>query len=770
MLISEKEYLESTKAVLTAFVDATSGCLTEDKSEYSKWILNARAALADADFSVDTLVRKKQVFLLNLARFIESPSRGFSDILNSENLPEERMKDYHDIFSTHQMSFEFVPNPRRARVAEFRTNVTRGLRDVFRQLGSPMPAPYQKLYFDDAGRKFVKNTIVSLTGRGDDASVAIATVIQEHWPSIVGCAQAPISEHLKCAVIWHGQEGRSVLAVTSEGQPVYLLVPGSMANTNEAALRICEREVINVLSGHPATLVSGRYSLATEILTRPVPMEQSADVNEYGQRRARQARAFVDISSPISDAVMKQIREAVLPLRTSERVFQDGSLSHAYARPFMSLNLRLDEARLRLEDALEPAARVFLSQMGMADLTTIAWFTGAPGILPNAHHVRIRNDAEDAFFATGPLFYVAKTKEVQDAVCERAPILPLVRNITGLTKAQINVISAMPAPSRPDEVLTSFPPFDPEVMRGRVLKDLAAATRVFEVLQKANPEKKPQGLAADAAKVFDEGVMRDVRDVKDVIVALEDKLITPMCISMHGEIVGSSQDFLRSLFYPKTLSRMISVNETYHEERLWEELENSGREQLMAAWAPLTQAKLCAGLGVRELTSTEQIRVQGRKQSHCVGGYAAYVLSGREILLSVDEEGGMPHSTVEVILRDKSGQLSLENVQHRAAYNRAPSQQAVMAVREFLHQSLTEARAGLTNYLNGLKDAKRSAIRIRQGSPEHSFRVLSSILPQKLVDAGYDAVFQLAVQKFERSQADLENKSLGDVSGCEPNL
>lgn len=733
--------------------------LSKEDQEYAEWarattsFLNSDRSESDAQ----NLLNKGHNFLIHLPTLIESPSFGFSELLNSENIPETKQGYQRELFSV------YAENLRHRRVSTKRTNVTRVLKDVFSQLNVPFPSPYKKFYYDDAGRKFVKNKIQSLFGK-NAVSASMSAVLYEHWPSIIGNKEAPVSQNISCAVIWHSQTGRSVLCVTSDFQPLYLFVPQPLANSNESALAACDAEIERVSNGQPAQLGSGTYPYALSIMDPPqllAPIKKLENCPYFTIHKQRGLRAFIDVSSPVNDLIMEQLRQVAANERMSSEVFMNGRITRPYAGALMSLNMRLDEARENLARSMDPEVMSLLQVFDIKDLETISWFSGSPGLLPSAHKKRIRTDAEDAFCATGPLFYVSKTKEFQDAVTNRIPILPVIREMTGLTKSQINVISAMPSPKSSSDVIKKFPPLDPQIMRGKSLGDIRLVSQIYEVLTKANPEKKRETIAADAARMFG-SEPHHVRDIMDLIEAMEEKLIIPTSVCIHGGVIESTADFLRSLVYPKTLSKLIEANKTYHEHQMWNEFNDYGMTQTIATWSALTNPKKYGHLTIKELTSSEALRLQGQKQHHCVGDYVEHVLNGKSLILSVDKEDGEPDSTVEVSLKNNHKAFVFESTQHRSSHNRAPSDEAEFAVQSFLNESRSSAQLAMNDYLRNLEDSRNSAVRIRRNSPEHAFIVFSDIFPPKIAQAGYAQVRSLLVKRFE------EDKEKNQAVGPEP--
>ena len=112
--------------------------------EYAGWVRAARTALVGGRVDPQTLVRGRQVFLLHLGHLMETPNRGYADLITSEmnpDRPSQRASEDHPLAFVSQSVEDLAPL-RRVRAASVRTSVTRALRSVFRNAGEPLPAPY----------------------------------------------------------------------------------------------------------------------------------------------------------------------------------------------------------------------------------------------------------------------------------------------------------------------------------------------------------------------------------------------------------------------------------------------------------------------------------------------------------------------------------------------------------------------------------------------------------------------------------------------------
>lgn len=118
--------------------------------------------------------------------------------------------------------------------------------------------------------------------------------------------------------------------------------------------------------------------------------------------------------------------------------------------------------------------------------------------------------------------------------------------------------------------------------------------------------------------------------------------------------------------------------ELLDEERLWLLLEADYNENSKPFdIEPLTLPAIpsAAGVLVRELLTPRELEAEGRRMSHCVGGYASSVARDRCRILSLFNEVTGERSTAELRAhsRDAQGRRVYDIAQHRGKSNKAPS-------------------------------------------------------------------------------------------------
>jgi hypothetical protein len=173
------------------------------------------------------------------------------------------------------------------------------------------------------------------------------------------------------------------------------------------------------------------------------------------------------------------------------------------------------------------------------------------------------------------------------------------------------------------------------------------------------------------------------------------------------------------------------------------------------AWDPLVGAlDLADGVVAREISDSAGLELQGRRERHCVGGYAAAILSARPqqstLIFSIEKEGCIL-STVEISVslhRSRTeSTASWSIVQNKAACNDDPRPPAKRAAARLLERLKEIPVEDVSAYVTGvaansgnLKD-RLSKIVVHHGGnvanpglPETVLETYAEILPKALRD------------------------------------
>lgn len=94
------------------------------------------------------------------------------------------------------------------------------------------------------------------------------------------------------------------------------------------------------------------------------------------------------------------------------------------------------------------------------------------------------------------------------------------------------------------------------------------------------------------------------------------------------------------------------------------------------------------GVTIRELTSAYELKEQGRREGHCVGGYFRRVESGECVILSLKSESG-DKSTAEIYVRqvNKNDLIKFDIIQHQGKFNKSPNQANDDALKGWLERA-----------------------------------------------------------------------------------
>lgn len=280
--------------------------------------------------------------------------------------------------------------------------------------------------------------------------------------------------------------------------------------------------------------------------------------------------------------------------------------------------------------------------------------------------------------------------------------------------------------------------------------------------------------------------MRDssAHDVMDAVRYLADTLYVPAMLLKAREFCENADMKLQSVSHHRLQSRamgriindlkmadLFDLSDRYHrniqryEDRITK-LEDRSH------WAPCVgEFDLPGGLSARELHGTEQLKLQGRREDHCVGGYTNSVTSGKvghaNLIFSIEKEDRIL-STLEVTLRlktrvsedpelDGEEYLKAEIRQNRGRGNADPEEIAETASAEIARhlealdiESFKSYAAGLSEHREQVKAAKempdfiRSAgfNPFRQDHMEDAWRELSSALPRSIRKMGLDGFIE----------------------------
>jgi hypothetical protein len=207
------------------------------------------------------------------------------------------------------------------------------------------------------------------------------------------------------------------------------------------------------------------------------------------------------------------------------------------------------------------------------------------------------------------------------------------------------------------------------------------------------------------------------RDCEDYLNALHRKLYLPAILTRAAErglavedwwaekpVHDGKRKLISGLFNGLSLGNRVELSERWHDRlttinaRLAElGLAKDVQQEIRSnpsgvTWAPLSAPQTAPnGLRLVPLNSKSELEAEGDVMGHCVGGYSAECLSGKDFIVSLRDAAGKHLSTLHLRLSGSS----LYTVQHRGPHN---------------HEIGAKEQAAADWYLKGIGDKSISSI------------------------------------------------------------
>lgn len=245
---------------------------------------------------------------------------------------------------------------------------------------------------------------------------------------------------------------------------------------------------------------------------------------------------------------------------------------------------------------------------------------------------------------------------------------------------------------------------------------------------------------------------------------------------------GPAANLLRELcpIVRNLLTERVSLKTLEELQVRWHHINQRIESRVMADSGEMTWNHLIGtvdlpnGLRAVELTSSGRLAEQGRKERHCVGGYAPRILrstnSQMRAVFSIEDGQGNILSTAEIIgtmVKGKSGRMTgatWDIAEHRSKGNSSPESRATHAARALVdslnelpvHVSKAYARMLATNP-SSLLDALQGAVATfglnptNPEIPKISLEAVDDVLPRHLRGRGVEDWARDAAQWIEIS-------------------
>lgn len=610
-----------------------------------------------------------------------------------------------------------------------------GVIDVlFTERGVEIPNAYRKVVNDEFSRRFVRDTLLQHGSTIDpEADKMVAELLSYYFPRCLGDGDKMLGEHVRTALIWERSGEYIATCFTKNGGMASFRIPSGEVSNNMSIVSLCDEQISDSYTGKP--MVHALHGWEDDELNPLSFMGKGNWILRY------------------LDEVEERVRSLLSKHKKDKVLMNDGIFPDVYKKMLKSLSGKISEMSALITASLDPEVSKIMNSVNIHDVISIAWMSGSHQGVPFSEEVRIRMDAEDAYVVTGPFFALAQHKLFREAVTNRVPVVPVIRELAGVTKAQYKVYSEKRATEALMNHINELPPMDPAVIREMSEGDISRAASIFQILKNSRPGDNPETLAALISKEWKQSRL-SAHGCSDMIKEVDKKLIIPMSNLIHGREDDDTIRYLRERLYPDNVKKLFRATEIYHEQELWRD-DGYQKTSYITSWSPLTTQASSGHLTVSELSSTGDIHEQGIRQNHCVGSYAENVLDGNIMIVNVHDESG-PVSTAEIVIGRGGREISLRSVQHKARFNAAPDEESIFALSHFLKTNMkTLTKEDLDAYQDGLRQARMRARRFGFGSPEHAFMTLADILPPDVVRGGYLALETEAVNNYETNRTTL---------------
>ena len=344
---------------------------------------------------------------------------------------------------------------------------------------------------------------------------------------------------------------------------------------------------------------------------------------------------------------------------------------------------------------------------------------------------------------------------------------------------------------RPDVLLTHLARIDinhvPTTRRG--FADLAAVSTAAEACQSVLPDAEPAAMMREvsgripAIASLLEG--NPASGMSDMAEHLHDKIVVPGLVqkrlaagASREEAAKAGLEMMDARSFPErkeimrghTMRTGLTASSRWHR-ALPRLIAEFGAEGSNTRWDPLLgETTDDSGRQTRELTSEADLRVQGEREGHCVGGYGPAVRAGDTLIFSNMDARGRILSTVEVMPhRDDAGKWVFKPVQDMAARNREPGKTAKAMTRRLVRTLSALPHERVDAYMEKL--AAQEAERRRDKTPqerlvekvgydptdpemlEKAWAAHAEYLPRGVRKKGFGAFIDTHVAQYEARRA-----------------
>ena len=429
-----------------------------------------------------------------------------------------------------------------------------------------------------------------------------------------------------------------------------------------------------------------------------------------------------------------QVIEALAGLDQSERKFINGHVNFCLDENVdviagsLNINFRYDlsefkvEAQIEIEDFISRQIHDRLSTIRRAILAALdenvlqdlreynlmtvskgSWFTGGDGV--KADVVTARQQAVRAYPLLSELFL--ENHKFRNAIDSRASLSKAIANYFKVNKRMVKRLSGLTweqvgSVPQPFESVTSLV-FDLLHFPERGFPTTARQFQQLDVLRDFGSKIYEEPLAIFAERLskngspwrfIDKMKKADPFNVDDAIQFLALKLLVPAIINRDKRTINNPTIFKRLINMAKKeicncfkIGELLDWSDRYHRNiaRYEDRLDIISIDQDWSGM--LGTIDLGDGCIARELTSSRELKEQGRVENHCVGGYVSRILvsmehsNGQATMIFSLEQDDRILGTAEITcfredaILDEFGQMGKDHlrahVKQNLAYNNA---------------------------------------------------------------------------------------------------
>jgi hypothetical protein len=341
---------------------------------------------------------------------------------------------------------------------------------------------------------------------------------------------------------------------------------------------------------------------------------------------------------------------------------------------------------------LDPVARRAALRNPFATFSTYAWFRSTD---EQTEHRR-QQAAESYPFITGRL------EQLAEKIDAGAPLAEPVAGLVGMTTIQLRSLGTLHW-QRLGRVIHDLKSFREQDFRGVPPERMPRSKKDWALYMDRRLSSFRRQMPAEMAALFNKAASNDLagytsllsKDLTQALYSTAGDLLPLMTGHLH---MRADADWRAHMAFLSMiggesfgLKRLRRFNEQWHAGTIRRTAVLRARRRkafngFSARWRPLVDGDFVSENGtLRFLVDEDQLVAEGQFMHHCVGSYVGNCVSGHSHIATVEGSRG-GRSTVELVIAN--GGICLE--QHHTYYDRAPPEDCVATVDDFLSEHVRE--------------------------------------------------------------------------------